>query len=51
MELNFNDILSGKDTKQEEAPKKGKETTLKQTETRARQQSCMITDIDKDLVS
>lgn len=47
MELNFNDILAGKDPKQ---PPKEKKIELKQTDTRARQQSCMISEVDKDLV-
>jgi hypothetical protein len=47
MELDFNKILDGHDQTSE-----GKQTAKKltQTETRARQQSCMITDIDKSLV-
>ena len=48
MELNFNDILAGKDQKE---PPKQKKLELKQTDTRARQQSCMISEVDKDLVS
>lgn len=51
MELNFDDIMSGKDPKAEEEAQKAKETVLKSTETRQRQQSCMVSDIDKDLVS
>ena len=48
MELNFNDILAGKEQK---APKENKKVELKQTDTRARQQSCMISEVDKDLVN
>lgn len=51
MELNFDDIVSGKDPKAEEEAKKAQETVLKSTETRQRQQSCMISEIDKDLVT
>jgi hypothetical protein len=50
MELNFDDIVSGKDPKQVAQNKPGQDPKLKQTETRARQQSCMIHEIDKDLV-
>lgn len=49
MELNFEDILAGKDVKQGE-PKQQQDVKLKQTDTRARQQSCMIHEVDKDLV-
>lgn len=42
MELNFDDIVSGKDPKQVQENKNSQDTKLKQTETRARQQSCMI---------
>lgn len=49
-EIDFNDILSGKEPKAKEETKKAEETKLKVTETRARQQSCMISEIDKDLV-
>lgn len=46
MELNFNDILSGK-----EAPAaKPEPSKLKPTEVKQRQQSCMIHEVDKDLV-
>ena len=54
MELNFDDIVSGKEPKSQEQVEKenqkAKETKLKPSETRARQQSCMISEIDKDLV-
>lgn len=50
MELNFDDILSGKEAKPNQSTQKTQEVKLKQTETRARQQSCMINEIDKDLV-
>jgi hypothetical protein len=50
MELNFDDIVSGKDPKQVQQNQSAQDTKLKQTETRARQQSCMIHEIDKDLV-
>lgn len=48
-ELNFNDIIGGGDDKkdnlqQSTAPK------MSATNTRARQQSCMITEVDKDLL-
>jgi len=50
MELNFDDILTGKDVKP--VPSKPQEDKkLKQTDTRARQQSCMIHEVDKDLVT
>ena len=42
MELNFDDIVSGKDPKPAQQGKAVQETKLKPTETRARQQSCMI---------
>jgi len=49
MELNFDDILSGKEAKPQsnanEAPK------LKPSDVKQRQQSCMIHEIDKDLVT
>ncbi len=46
-ELDFNDIVSGKD----QAPKiTEKKVAITETDTRARQQSCMIKDVDKDLV-
>ena len=48
-ELNFDDILSGGESKHEP----NKQTTapkLSATNTRARQQSCMVTDVDKDLL-
>lgn len=41
MEINFNDILAGKDIKAPATEQK-QEKKLTQTETRARQQSCMI---------
>jgi hypothetical protein len=44
MELNFDDILAGND----QPALKGK--TPKQSDTRVRQQSCMIDEVDKDLV-
>jgi formiminotetrahydrofolate cyclodeaminase len=50
MELNFEDIVSGKEPKHVNEEKQAQETKLKQTETRARQQSCMISEVDKDLV-
>lgn len=50
MELNFDDIVSGKEPKQTNETKKAEEIKLKPSETRARQQSCMISEIDKDLV-
>ena len=50
MELNFNDILEGKDTTAKKEETKANDVKLKQTDTRARQQSCMISEIDKDLV-
>ena len=51
MELNFDDIVAGKDPEaQKKEEEKANEIKLKQTETRARQQSCMISEIDKDLV-
>jgi hypothetical protein len=41
MELNFEDILAGKEV-HPALPKQQQEAKLKQTDTRARQQSCMI---------
>lgn len=42
MELNFEDIVSGKDPKQLNENKPTQENKLKPSDTRARQQSCMI---------
>ena len=42
MELNFNDILEGKDTAAKKKEENHNDVKLKQTDTRARQQSCMI---------
>jgi hypothetical protein len=50
MELDFGDILSGKETKPANEGVPSKDNKLKPTETRARQQSCMISEVDKDLV-
>lgn len=49
MELNFDDILAGKDVK---APSNTttEQAKLKPTDVKQRQQSCMIHEIDKDLV-
>ena len=49
MELNFDDILSGKEAKPK--PAANEPNKLKPSDVKQRQQSCMITDIDKDLVS
>lgn len=50
-ELDFNSIMQGEEQAAEkpQAPE-AKEKKMTQTDTRARQQSCMITDVDKDLV-
>lgn len=48
MELNFDDILAGKDAKPE--ANKAEQPKLKPTDVKQRQQSCMIHEIDKDLV-
>jgi len=42
MELNFEDIVSGKEPQQVQQNKSAQDTKLKPSETRARQQSCMI---------
>ena len=48
-ELDFDKIIQGED--QNKAPElKEKEKKMTQTDTRARQQSCMISEVDKDLV-
>jgi hypothetical protein len=49
MELNFDDILSGKEVKEPSNPKT-EQPKLKPTDVKQRQQSCMIHEIDKDLV-
>lgn len=49
MELNFDDILSGKDAKPQSNPNEAPK--LKPSDVKQRQQSCMIHEIDKDLVS
>ncbi len=46
MELDFNDILSGKEAK----PTVTEQPKSKPSDVKARQQSCMIHEIDKDLV-
>lgn len=54
MELDFNKILQGGEQpipQPQNNQANPTEKKLTQTETRARQQSCMITDIDKNLVS
>jgi len=53
MELDFGKILEGKDQAQEtpiQPQNGGKDIKLTQTEARTRQQSCMINEIDKNLV-
>jgi hypothetical protein len=51
MEIDFDDILNFKEpTNTGPKPAAQTDVKLKQTETRARQQSCMIHEVDKDLV-
>jgi hypothetical protein len=49
MELNFDDILSGKEANP--TVNVAEQIKLKPSDVKQRQQSCMIHDIDKDLVS
>ena len=50
MELNFLDIISGKEVQPVQPAQITAEGKLKPSETRARQQSCMVSEIDMDLV-